>query len=237
MQSSMFKATIMVLAAVLVCAGQQQPVADQATGTAPPAKAEVASNGPGQPTFSQRYPRYVLRPGDVLDLRFEFSPEFNESATVQPDGFVNLREIGDLQVSGQTVPEVTKTIQTAYARILNAPVISIVLKDFEKPYFIASGQVGRPGKYELRGETTLTEAIAEAGGFNESAKHSAVVLYRRVEHGWTAGQVVDVKKMWQQRGLTEDVYLHPGDMVFVPQNSFSKIRHFIPSTGFSPAIP
>jgi polysaccharide biosynthesis/export protein len=50
----------------------------------------------------------------------------------------------------------TETLRQAYAKILKNPVISVVLKDFEKPYFIANGQIGRPGKYELRGETTVS---------------------------------------------------------------------------------
>src|SRR5205807_719649 len=106
---------------------------------------------------------------------FELSPEFNQTAvTVQPDGFISLRAVGDIKVDGQTVPVLTQTLKTAYSKILHDPIISVVLKDFEKPYFIADGQLGRPGKYDLRGSVTLTEAIAMAGGFNDSAKHSQV---------------------------------------------------------------
>ena len=76
------------------------------------------------------------------------------------------------------MPELTSTLRQAYSRILNNPIISIVLKDFQKPYFIADGQVGRPGKYELRANTTLIEAIAMAGGFTDTSKHSHVQLYR-----------------------------------------------------------
>jgi protein involved in polysaccharide export with SLBB domain len=54
-----------------------------------------------------------------------------------------------------------------------------VLKDFEKPYFVAGGRVARPGKYDLRGDTTVSQGIALAGGFLDSAKHSQVVLFRR----------------------------------------------------------
>jgi polysaccharide export outer membrane protein len=60
----------------------------------------------------------------------------------------------------------------------------VVLKDFEKPYFIADGQVARPGKYDLRGDTTLTEAINMAGSFTENAKHSRIVLFRKVDDNW-----------------------------------------------------
>src|SRR5205823_9254030 len=87
---------------------------------------------------SQRYPRYELRADDVLDISFEFTPEFNQTVVVQPDGYITLREVGDVHVAGLTVPKLTETIRTAYGKILNSPTIAVVLKDFEKPYFIAS---------------------------------------------------------------------------------------------------
>src|SRR5450755_3213788 len=179
--------------------------------------------------FQQRYPRYKLESGDQFDVSFELSPEFNQTVTVQPDGYITLRGAGDVHVAGQTVPELTETLRRAYGKILIAPLISVVLKDFEKPYFIADGQVGKPGKYELRGNTTLTQAIAMAGGFQDTAKHSQVLLFRRVNSDWVSAKIINVKQMQRKGNLHEDPYLHPGDMVFVPKNRFSKIRPFLPS--------
>ena len=92
-------------------------------------------------------PRYRLRTGDSFDLDFALSPEFNQTLAVQPDGYVTLKGVGSIFVENQSVPELTETVKGAYAKILHDPVISIELKDFEKPYFIAAGQVARPGKY------------------------------------------------------------------------------------------
>jgi len=79
-----------------------------------------------------------------MDLFFEFSPEFNQTVNVQPDGFISLRGIGDVHVSTQTVPQLISTLQIAYSKILSKPAISVLLKDFESPYFTATGQVGHP---------------------------------------------------------------------------------------------
>jgi polysaccharide biosynthesis/export protein len=197
---------------------------------APATPAAKTGDSASDPKFHDRYPRYTLRSGDSFDINFELSPEFNQqNVSVQPDGFITLRGVGDVHVAGQTVPELNATIRTAYNKILNDPLVSITLKDFEKPYFIADGQVGRPGKYELRGDTTLTEAIAMAGGFQDTAKHSQVLLFRRVSDQWSSAQVYDVKKMEVSKNLSEDPLLHPGDMLFVPKNRFSKIRPFIPT--------
>jgi polysaccharide biosynthesis/export protein len=225
-------ATIMMLAVVTGMAQQETPESGpgipevRSASVEPPSSAAAAS----QPSFQTRYPRYKLRPGDAFDISFELSPEFNQIVTVQPDGYITLRGIGDVHVAEQTVPQLTATLRSAYSKILNDPLISIVLKDFEKPYYIADGQVGRPGKYELRGATTLTEAIAVAGGFLESAKHSQVLLFRRVNDDWVSAKIIDVKKMEKAGDLHEDPALHPGDMLFVPKNRFSKIKPFLPSS-------
>jgi polysaccharide biosynthesis/export protein len=179
-------------------------------------------------SWAQRYPRYELRADDVFDISFEFTPEFNQVVTVQPDGYITLRGVGDVHVAGLTVPEITETIRTAYGKILNNPTIAIALKDFDKPYFTAGGAIGRPCKYELRGDTTVVEAITIAGGFSDTAKHSQVVLYRRVSRDWMEGRVLNVKKMLNDKSLSEDLHLKPGDMVFVPQSLISKIRRFVP---------
>lgn len=225
---------LLVATATAVCLAQEGSIvssspAASANAAETKAVADNTSNTTVAPSFQQRYPRYKLESGDQFDVSFELSPEFNQSVTVQPDGYITLRGAGDVHVAGETVPQLTETLKQAYAKILKDPVISIVLKDFEKPYFIADGQVSKPGKYELRGETTLTQAIAMAGGFQDTAKHSQVLLFRRVNSEWVSAKIFNVKEMEKKGNLHEDPYLHPGDMLFVPKNRFSKVRPFIPT--------
>jgi len=228
----------------LLCCGYvagQVPASSQPQGAGAVASAVTPSStttgDKNSPTFAERYPRYKLRPGDAFDLTFEFTPEFNQSLTILPDGFVSLREAGEIYASGLTVSELTEKIRTAYASVLSNPRISILLKDFERPYFIADGQVGHPGKYDLRGDTTVIQAVAIAGGLQNSAKHSQVVLYRRVNDDWIEAKLLNVKKMENSRNLSEDMHLKPGDMIFVPKNRISKIQQFIPSYGFNMTPP
>src|SRR5580700_1986900 len=182
--------------------------------------------------FQNRSPRYKIAPGDSFDVNFELSPEFNQTGIeVQPDGYATLRNIGDIKVQGKTVPELTEILRAAYGKILHDPPISVILKDFERPYFVADGEVGRPGKYDLRGDTTLTQAVAMAGGFTDSAKHSQVLLFRKASEGWYSAKIFDVKKMEKQGNLHEDPQLRAGDMLFVPKNRFSKVKQFLPTSG------
>jgi polysaccharide biosynthesis/export protein len=190
----------------------------------------TASSGDSVVSLQERYPRYRLRKGDSFDLDMEFSPEFNQTVVVQPDGYITLKGVGSLHAEGQTIPELTDTIKAAYSKILHDPVIAISPKDFEKPYFIAAGQVEKPGKYEIRSDLTITEAVALAGGFTEKAKHSQVVLFRPVAQGGYQAKLVNVKQLLKTRNLSEDLQVEPGDLVYVPQNQLSKMRPFLPTS-------
>jgi|ERR1700693_316402 polysaccharide biosynthesis/export protein len=190
-----------------------------------------------RPLPAQRYPRYLLRPSDVLQITFPISPEFDQTVAIQPDGYVSLRGVGDIYIQGKSVPEMTEALRKAYGVFLHVPVINVELKDFEKPYFIAGGEFGHPGKYELRGDTTVAEAVAMAGGFTDKAKHSEVVIFRRAPDGWAEARRLDVKQMLASKDLSEDIHLRPGDMIYVPQNKISKIRQYIPNSGMGFTIP
>ena len=174
--------------------------------------------------------RYRLRPGDSFDVDFTLTPEFNQMVSVQPDGYGTLKAVGTIPVQGKTIPELTEAIRTAYAPVLHDPRIVIVLKDFDKPYFIASGHVTRPGKYDLRSDLRVTEALAVAGGVTEKGKISEIVLYRRTADGLVEGRVLNIKKLLASKNLTDDPRLQPGDMLYVPQNISSHIKPYLPTT-------
>jgi polysaccharide biosynthesis/export protein len=219
-----------LVAAAMTAAAQNAAVPFTTEGGPAPTVAGHAGTTPG---FQDRHPRYQLRKGDTFDLAFTMTPEFDQTIAVQPDGYVTLKGAGSVFVEGQTVPQLTDTLRSVYAKILHDPVIAVSLKDFEKPYYIASGQVGKPGKYDLRGDLTVTEGVAIAGGFDEKSKHSQVVLFRPLPSGGFEAKLINVKKLLASRDLSEDIRLEPGDLLYVPQNSISKIRPFLPTSGVS----
>jgi len=194
----------------------------------------VKAGGVGDPAFGgERHPLYRLSKSDTVDVNFTFSPDFNQTLTVQPDGFVALKGAGTLFAEGLTVPEMQQAVANAYRGSLHEPEITVTLKDFDKPYFLASGEVARPGKYELRGDLTVNEAVAIAGGFTQQARHSQVVLFRRISAYVAESHVIDLKKMLDSRDLREDLHLQPGDFIFVPQSRISKIRKYVPTNSMS----
>jgi polysaccharide export outer membrane protein len=167
--------------------------------------------------------RYRVTPGDVLEFSFPFVPELNQIVTVQPDGFLTLKDIPDLRVQGRTVAQVKADVLDAYAAFVREPKFTITLKEFEKPYFVIDGEVNKPARYELRGATTLTQALAMAGGTKAGANRSNIVLYRRFGEDGIEAKQINVARMHSKRDLSEDPLLRPGDTIVVPRSMLGKV--------------
>jgi polysaccharide export outer membrane protein len=207
--------------------------AGEGSSTTTAAKAGGAG-GLGEPSLGgTRHPLYRLRPSDVVEISFTVAPEFNQTLTVLPDGYVMLKDAGMVEVQGLNLEQFVAAVQKAYLGYLHDPQAAVVLKDFDRPYFIVGGEVGKPGKYELRSDTTVAEAVEIAGGLTQAAKHSQVVLFRRVNDDLVETRLLNLKKMFKQPSLKEDAHLRPGDLVFVPQNEISKIARFLTKPSLS----
>ena len=225
--TSLFGTSVSVVA---VAQGAQPELA--AVESAATTESGGAGGVKGSPALpGERRPLYRLRNSDVVEITFMFASEFNQTVTVQPDGFITLKGLEQqMYAQGMTLPELRGAIRGAYASTLHEPDIAVVLKEFDRPYFIAGGEVSKPGKYELHGDTTVTEAVAIAGGFTGQARHSQVVLFRHVSDNVVEAKLLNIKEMLSVHDLREDVHLRPGDMLFVPQNTISKIRRFLPTS-------
>jgi polysaccharide export outer membrane protein len=229
-----------ILAAVVFCVGASAVAAQKnvvlAAKTNSPDALESARRASdaeaGRPgDLPRRDGRYRLCASDVVALTFPLTPEFNQTVNIEPDGFASLAGAGEIHLEGLTAEEAASAIRTSYAGILHDPIVTVELKEFNKPYFLVTGQVNRPGKYDLHGNTSATEAVAIAGGFNEAARHSQVLLFRRVNNDWYEVKPLNLKRILHGRDVSEDPEIRSGDMLFVPQNFVSKIKRFIPSSG------
>jgi polysaccharide export outer membrane protein len=171
--------------------------------------------------------RYRLQPGDVLEVQFRYSPEFNQTVTVQPDGYISLEIGGDLKVAGLTVEQTREAILKRASVRLQDPVATIVLKEFQKPYFVVSGEVNTPGKIEMRERVTALQAIMLAGGMKEGANSGQVVVFHNINSDYAEVKLLNLKSIRRTADLENDLTLKPGDMVFVPRDKISKIERFM----------
>lgn len=171
--------------------------------------------------------RYRVQPGDVLELQYRYSPEFNQTVTVQPDGYVSLQIGGDVKVAGLTITEARQVILRASAERLQEPEATLILKEFQKPYFVVAGEVAQPGKIEMRERVTALQAVMLAGGFKETAKSSQVIVFRKINSSTAEVKTLNFKSIKRTSDLENDLTLMPGDMIFVPRDKISKIERFM----------
>jgi polysaccharide export outer membrane protein len=202
------------------------------TGTAAAKPGKADGMGNLQQLGGESRPLYRLNRSDVITVNFILSPEYDQILPIQPDGYVFLKDAGSVLAAGLTLDEFEQAVRQAYKGYLHDPQVAVALQEFEHPYFVAGGEVGRPGKYELRANLSLIEAVQIAGGFTHQAKHSKVVLFRHVNEDRMEAHVFDLKAMLKEQSLIENPLIHAGDLVFVPQNSISKIERFISKPGF-----
>ena len=178
--------------------------------------------------FAQRDARYRLQSNDAVEVHYRYTPEFDQTVTVQPDGFVTLQIVGDLKLEGLTVEEAKAVILERARLRLKDPEITLALKDFERPYFVVGGEVKNPGRFDMRGRVTAVEAIAIAGGFTSaSALHSQVILFRRVGQDLAKAELMNLKYAMSQSSTEPLATLRSGDVLIVPQNRISKIERIV----------
>jgi polysaccharide export outer membrane protein len=171
--------------------------------------------------------RYKLHAGDVVEIVYRFTPQFNQTVTLAPDGHAGLTIAGDLALGGLTLEEATKRILEAVSSTLNAPELTVVLKEFQKPFVVVSGEVQAPGKIEMRKEITAIQALMLAGGLKSSAKASHVMLYRHLDRSDRSVVLLNLSSLKASKDLNRDIQLQPDDILFVTTDSLQKIDRFM----------
>jgi polysaccharide export outer membrane protein len=188
-------------------------------------------------------PVYTLHTGDVIVLSYRYTPEFDQTVTVQPDGCVNLNIVGNVKVADLSMDQVHDRIVELASKELNHPALTITLKEFQQPYVVVAGEVDRPGKIEIRENTTALQAVLLAGGFKDSAKDTQVVLFRRVNGDMAEVRKLDLHNIKKTADLERDTELEPGDMLLVTRNKMEHLSRFMKASNLGvyfnpfPVIP
>lgn len=186
----------------------------------------LASMGRADDQLHQR-PIYKLHIGDVFALNYRYTPEFNQTVTVQPDGCVNLNIVGSIKVVGLSMDDVRQKIIDLASQRLNHPELTITLTQFEQPYFVVAGEVEHPGKFDLRDNTTALQAIMLAGGFKDSARDTQVILFRRINEDEAEVRRLDLHNIKKSSDLEHDAELEPGDMLLITRNKMEHLSRFM----------
>jgi protein involved in polysaccharide export with SLBB domain len=170
--------------------------------------------------------RTALGPGDVIDIKFAYASQFNESQTVRPDGKIVLHLIGPVTVQGKTPDELREDIEGLYADQLKHPQLAVIVRSFYERRIYVGGEVTKPGLVDMPGPMTALEAIMFAGGFNlEKAEVQNVVIVRQKE-GRQTGYALNFKDaLGGQEAQT--FILEPRDIVYVPRTQIADLDQWI----------
>lgn len=139
-----------------------------------------------EPSLNQATPKsYILGPGDVVFVDIYGQSEQYYEATVNPDGFVLLDNIGPVSVSGKTIEESTGIIKSRVSRFYPGlsgsnpnTFLQVTLGNVRTIKVHILGEVRLPGTFTLSAFSTAFNALYAAGGPNENGTMRAIKLIR-----------------------------------------------------------
>lgn len=187
-----------------------------------------AESTPPAPTALPEEPEYTLRYGDVVDLKFLYHPELNETLVVRPDGRITMPKLGDVQVVGLTPMQVDSLVTEPLSNSFGGELeVSVIVRELGVQHVYVLGEVGTPGEYPLTRRMTVLQALAAARGYLNTAQMKSVLLIRRDPAGWPVAQRLNLTGEALERGATVNPLLEPLDIVYVPKTFIAQVDLFL----------
>ena len=192
--------------------GRFQPTQKTRTQAATPARS-------AQPAAIPRIDAYRIGPLDVLEISVFGVPELSGTVEVSDSGNVQLPLVGETPVSGKTAEEVQQDLTSRLgAEYLQNPQVRVTVKEFKSRAVTVTGAIGSPGIYPLKGETTLLQVVAMAGGFKEASDSTVLVL--RKKGGKRLAARFDISAI--EKGRATDPLVQPGDTLVAGESAIKK---------------
>ncbi|MGZ5475752.1 MAG: polysaccharide biosynthesis/export family protein [Thermoanaerobaculia bacterium] len=198
MQNRLSRSVRSLVTAVLVCA------------------AVCSTSRAGEPVVSADPPDYRIGIDDVLDIAVWNVAELQKTVPVRPDGKISLPLVNDVVAAGLTPMELRDALTKKIAAYVQSPDVSVVVREIRSLKVSVIGQVRAPGRYDLKGPSTVLDALALAGGFTDFAARRKITILRSA--GTTVQRLsFDYDAAVSKRGAgNSNVFVRPGDIVVVP---------------------
>ena len=156
---------------------------------------------------------YRIGPEDILQISVWKNDTLTRTVPVRPDGKISLPLLNDLQAAGLTALELREVLTRKLAEYMPSPEVSVIVSDIRSFKVSVLGEIGRPGRYELKSWTTVLDLLALAGGFTQFAARSRIVILQ--PDGKTMKRIpFNYNKALA--GEQENFYLRNGDIILVP---------------------
>jgi len=176
---------------------------------------------------------YLIGPGDGLEIIVRGEPELSTVLPVRPDGRISAPLVEDLLVSGRTVEDVTKAIQSRLKTYLRDPRVTVIVREPVGTYgqqIRVVGEVVEPQAVFYRSGITLMDVLREVGGLSPFADGNDAVVVRQRD-GVTDRIPVRLADLARHGDISANVPMAPGDVLIIPEGFFSGAVEFTPSVG------
>ena len=177
-----------------------------------PAKPEPTP-APGAVPGAVRDYEYKIGPEDVLNISVWKNDALSRALPVRPDGMISLPLLNDVQAAGLTPMELRDVLIKKLVEYIPAPEVSVMVTDVKSFKVAVIGEVGKPGRFELKSRTTVLDLLAEVGGFNQFAARCRIAILRPEGKKFNRIPFNYNKAI---AGEQENFYLQPGDIILVP---------------------
>jgi polysaccharide biosynthesis/export protein len=164
---------------------------------------------------------YRIGPQDVLDISVYLAPDLTNTVQVAETGTINLPLVGDIRAGGVTARDLERALKAELGKkYFQNPQVTVFVKEYNSQRVTLEGAISKPGVYPYRGPTTLLQLIAAAGGMNEVADGTEVMVFRTATSARQAAKFnVDEIKA----GRAVDPAIIQGDVVIVSTSTGKKI--------------
>lgn len=223
-------AVLGVLALLLVagCGGSARSDVDLNSGSAAGPDLTDEQRAELEAAFPLRVPgstdlswTYHIAPGDQLEMAFFSHPDQNRFVTVRPDGRITMPYVGDMVAAGKTPEALSKELQEAYTEVLIQPRIDVIVQQMGARFYVL-GEVGRPGEFDYDRPIDLMQAIAQAGGYKDTARLSSLVILRKGENGDAYAGVFDFRRFLDAETRIANIEIRPDDLIWVPRSAIAR---------------
>jgi len=158
---------------------------------------------------------YKLHAGDTLQVSVWKEADLQQEVLIRPDGGMTFPLAGEVHAAGQTLAELTKTLEERIRKYVPDAVVMVTLKTSSGNQVFVIGKVNKPGAFPLTGPLDVMQALSLAGGSTPFADLNSIRILRRND-----GHQTEIKFKYGQvlhgRHLEQNILLQSGDTVVVP---------------------
>jgi polysaccharide export outer membrane protein len=156
---------------------------------------------------------YVIHPGDQLLVSVYGEAALTQTVSVLPDGYVDLPLVGRMHFAGRTTEGARQALAAALLRYIRKPLVTVEVVSQGQINALVLGDVKSPGKYALRSNAKLSDAIAAAGGIDSSIVGDVPVA--RVQNDGAPVETASLQKLLRDGDATQDLALADNAVVYV----------------------